>query len=134
MARAQAIVREFREFINQGNVFEVAVGLIMALAFAPVVESLVNDVIMQIIAAIVGEPDFRTLTINLPGEGVIRYGAFINAVISFLLMATVVFMLVKLYNQTMRRARGETEKAAGEEPAGPTEIELLTEIRDSLRR
>jgi large conductance mechanosensitive channel len=110
-------------------VFETAVGLVMALAFTPVVNSLVDDVIMQIIARLVGEPDFGLLTIPLGGDVDIRIGLFINAAITFTLMAVVVFLLVKLYNQMMRRQEEEPE-----EPAGPSEVELLIEIRDLLRR
>jgi large conductance mechanosensitive channel len=126
MGRASAIVREFKEFINRGSVFELAVGVIMALAFKPVVDSLVEDVVLPIVARIVGEPDFSELTINLGGGAVIGYGAFIDAVISFLLVSVVVFALVKAYNRLMRRQEEQEEE-------GPTEVELLTEIRDLLR-
>jgi large conductance mechanosensitive channel len=129
MERGKGILEEFKEFINRGNVFETAVGLVMALAFTPVVNSLVDDVIMQIIARLVGEPDFGLLTIPLGGDVDIRIGLFINAAITFTLMAVVVFLLVKLYNQMMRRQEEEPE-----EPAGPSEVELLIEIRDLLRR
>jgi large conductance mechanosensitive channel len=129
MERGTGSLEEFKEFINRGNVFETAVGLVMALAFTPVVNSLVDDVIMQIIARLVGEPDFGLLTIPLGGDVDIRIGLFINAAITFTLMAVVVFLLVKLYNQMMRRQEEEPE-----EPAGPSEVELLIEIRDLLRR
>ena len=130
------MLKEFKEFINRGGVFEAAVGLIMALAFAPVVTSVVDDLIMPIVARLVGQPDFSELKIGLGGqecdaegvctEAAIRYGAFINTVVSFVLIALVVFLLVKAYNNAQRPAE--------EEEAGPTEVELLTEIRDQLAR
>jgi large conductance mechanosensitive channel len=119
------VIQEFKDFVNRGGVFEAAVGLIMALAFAPVVTSLVNDVIMQIIAAVVGQPNFRTLTFSI-GDAQIFYGNFINTVISFVSIAFVVFLLVKAYNQM--------NPPKPEEDSGPTEIELLTEIRDNLAK
>jgi large conductance mechanosensitive channel len=129
MGWLSAVVQEFKEFIHRGNVFDVAVGIVMALAFKPVVDTLVDGVIMQIVAAIVGEPDFRGLTINLREGAAIQYGAFLNTVISFLLISLVVFALVKGYNRLVRRQ--EREEAA--EEAGSTEVELLTEIRDLLQ-
>ncbi|MCP3934357.1 MAG: large conductance mechanosensitive channel protein MscL [Actinomycetia bacterium] len=141
------LIAEFREFVDKGNIVDAAVGLILALAFKPVVDSLVNDVIMQIVAAIFGQPDFSALSIHwgdpmtgvegideagrqLYDGGQIFYGSFINTVISFLIIAFIVFMMVRSYNG-MKRAKEET---AAEEPAGPTEVELLTEIRDSLNK
>lgn len=134
------MLKEFKEFINRGGVFEAAVGLIMALAFAPVVTSVVDDLIMPIVARLVGQPDFSELKIGLGGEvctvddlgetlceqAYIRYGAFINTVVSFLLIGFVVFLLVRAYNKT--------QEPEVEEEAGPTEVELLTEIRDQLAR
>jgi large conductance mechanosensitive channel len=122
------MLKEFKAFINNGNVFQVAVGLLMALAFKPVVDSVV-DIVTNIVSRIFGAPDFSSLTIGLgdssPDAPVIRYGVLINSIISFLIVAIVLFMLVKAYNKMTR---------ADEEVAGPTEIELLTEIRDGLRR
>ncbi|MCP3857394.1 MAG: large conductance mechanosensitive channel protein MscL [Actinomycetia bacterium] len=117
------MLKEFREFIDNGGVFEVAVGLIMALAFAPVVQSLVDDVIMQIVAAVFGQPDFGGLSMDL-GDARIFYGRFINTVITFVAIAFVIFLLVKAYNSA--------RKPADEEDSGPSEIDLLTEIRDRL--
>ncbi|MGH1502237.1 MAG: large conductance mechanosensitive channel protein MscL [Acidimicrobiales bacterium] len=134
------MLKEFKEFINKGGVFEAAVGLVLALAFAPIVNSMVADVIMPIVGRIFGAPDFSELKIGLGGqecsideatglevctEAAIRYGAFINTVISFVLIAFVVFMLVKAYNNATKKE---------EEEAGPSEVDLLTEIRDSLAR
>lgn len=132
------MLQEFKEFINKGGIFEAAVGLIMALAFVPVVGSLVDDVIMPIVARVFGQPDFSTLSIGLGGstevtledgtvvmqEPSIMYGAFINTIISFVIIGFVIFMLVKAYNRATRKV---------EEEEGPSETELLTEIRDSLK-
>jgi len=134
------VLKEFKEFISRGGVFEAAVGFIMALAFKPIVDSLVADIIMPIVARVVGQPDFSNLKIGLGGkeclidaatgvetctEAAIRYGAWINTVISFIIIAFVLFLMVKAYNRMTRKV---------EEEAGPTEVELLTEIRDSLKR
>ncbi len=116
------MLQEFKDFINKGGVFEAAVGLILALAFTPVVNSLVDDILMQIVAAIVGEPDFGALSFGL-GDAEIFYGRFINTVITFVSIGFVVFLLVKAYNQMVKPA---------EEDSGPSEVDLLTEIRDNL--
>ncbi|MCP5025993.1 MAG: large conductance mechanosensitive channel protein MscL [Actinomycetia bacterium] len=116
------LIKEFREFIDKGGVFEAAVGLIMALAFTPVVNSLVDDIIMQIVAAVFGQPNFGGLSFGL-GDAEIYYGRFINTVITFVAIAAVIFMLVKTYNAT---------KDKSEAGAGPSEVDLLTEIRDNL--
>ena len=137
------MIKEFREFIDKGNIVDAAVGLILALAFKPVIDSLVNDVIMQIVAAIIGQPDFSSLAIHwgdpigvddlnrtIYDGGQIFYGSFINTVISFVLIAFVVFLLVKAYNQAQRKK----EEEEAEEDSGPSEIDLLTEIRDNLTK
>ena len=136
------MVKEFKQFIAQGNAFELAVGIIIGIAFGLVVASLVDDVIMQLIGAIFGKPSFDAVTIHwgdLVGpvgtdadhptaiiyENNIFIGSFITRVINFIIVAIVLFFLVKAMNR-MKRPAEETL-------AGPTEIELLTEIRDSLR-
>ncbi len=134
------MIQEFKDFVNKGGVFEAAVGLILALAFAPIVNSMVADVIMPVVGRIFGAPDFSNLTISLGGEecsvdaatglevceeAAIRYGAFINTIISFVLIALVIFMLVKAYNNMDKKV---------EEEAGPSEVDLLTEIRDNLAK
>lgn len=127
--------KEFKAFINQGGVFQTAVGLILALAFKPIVDSVVADLVLPIVARIFSQPDFSGLKINLGGEtttingtevqAAIAYGKFINVVISFVIIAFVLFLLVKAYNKATGYKEPEPE-------TGPTEIELLTEIRDSL--
>lgn len=118
------MIQEFKDFISKGGVFEAAVGLIMALAFIPVVDSLVNDVLMQIIAGIFGQPDFSSIGFDL-GDARVGIGALINAIIAFVLIGFIVFLMVKAYNAS-------TKPDADED--GPSEIDLLTEIRDGLKR
>lgn len=132
------MIKEFKDFINKGGVFEAAVGLIMALAFAPVVAGMVEHLIMPIVARVFGKPDFSDLKIGLGGstdvvledgtivsvEPAIEYGAWLTLVLSFVMIAAVIFMLVKAYNKA--------NAPAEEEASGPSDTELLTEIRDLL--
>ncbi|MGH2630964.1 MAG: large conductance mechanosensitive channel protein MscL [Actinomycetota bacterium] len=117
------MLKEFKDFALKGNLIEIAVGLILALAFFAVVTSLVADIITPIIGAIFGQPDFSSLTIDI-GDAQIRYGAFLNTVINFLIVAFVLFLIVKGANRMIPKK---------DEEVGPSEVELLTEIRDSLR-
>ena len=118
------MIQEFKDFVSKGGIFEAAVGLIMALAFVPVVDAIIAGILMPIIAAIVGEPNFDGITIGI-GDAEILIGTVITAVISFLSVAAVVFLMVKAYNKATN---------ADEEDAGPTDTELLTQIRDSLAK
>ncbi len=123
------MIREFREFVTKGNVVMLAVGFIMGLAFQGVVTSLVDNVIMPIVAIPFGQPNFDQLTLQV-GDSVIMYGAFVTSAVVFLLTAMAVFLfIVKPYNALVAR-RAKDEQA---EEAGPTEVELLIEIRDALR-
>jgi large conductance mechanosensitive channel len=117
------MVKEFKEFISRGNLVELAVALILGLAFNAVVQSLVADVFTPLIAAIFGEPNFSAITIPI-GESEILIGSFLNALFAFLITAWVLFLVVRAYNRAFPK---------GEAEAGPTEIELLTQIRDELR-
>ena len=119
------MIQEFKDFINRGNVVDLAVAVVIGGAFGLVVTSFTDDVLMQIIAAIAGEPDFSSLTFDL-GDSVIRYGAFLTAVVNFLIIAFALFLVVKAVNA----AQGGPKE---EEDAGPSETDLLTEIRDELR-
>jgi large conductance mechanosensitive channel len=122
------MIQEFKDFIAKGNVVMLAVGFIMGLAFQGVVNSLVENVIMPIVAIPFGEPNFNSLTWEVNGS-VIMWGAFVTAAVVFLLTALAVFLfIVKPYNALTERYGRD----AGEE-VEPTEIELLTEIRDALR-
>jgi large conductance mechanosensitive channel len=125
------MVKEFREFILRGNVVDLAVAVVIGAAFGAVVAALVADLVTPLIAAIGGKPDFSALTFRI-NSSVFRYGAFINAVISFLIIATVIFFLiVKPINALLARRKAKEEPP----PEAPTEyVVLLTEIRDLLRR
>lgn len=125
------MVREFKDFIAKGNLVTLGVGFIMGVAFAAIVSSLVNDVIMPIIAIPFGQPDFSSMTWTI-NHSEIRWGAFVTAAVVFLLTALAVFLLiVKPYNAYEARASRAEEE---EEEPGPSEISLLTEIRDLLAR
>ena len=128
---------EFKEFINQGNVMDLAVAVVIGTAFTAIVNSVVSDLIMPLISLVTGGIDFSDMKIPLgtgPDAAAFTYGNFINAVIQFLIIALVVFLFVKAVNT----ARSKLEKPAEEEaPAAPpepsNEEKLLAEIRDLLK-
>ena len=101
------MIDEFKAFINKGNVLDLAVAVIMGAAFGAVINSFVKDILMQIIAAIFGQPDFSSLTFTI-GNGVIAYGSFINAVIYFLIVAFAVFLIIRAYNRMRKPTVEET--------------------------
>lgn len=103
------LLAEFKAFAFKGNVVELAVAVILGLAFNLVVQSLTNNVLMQFVAGIFGQPDFDSLSFGL-GEAQIKYGAFLNTVINFLLVALVLFFVVKALNKALR-PRGAPEEA-----------------------
>lgn len=136
------MVQEFREFINRGNVVDLAVAVILAAAFTPIVTAIVDRLIMPMIGLVFGQPNFDaigTFACAAPtegAEGIVNaagqlcqgsIGAVLTAVVSFLLVALAVFFIVKAYNARL----GPPEEEA---PAGPNEVELLTQIRDALQR
>ena len=134
--------QEFKEFAMRGNVVDLAVGIVIGVAFGAIVNSLVEDVIMPPIGLIMGNVDFSDLFINLSGQDyaslaaareagapVIAYGAFINAVINFIIVAFAIFLVVK----GMNRLRRKQEAAPEETPAPPRQETLLEEIRDLLK-
>ena len=118
---------DFRKFIMRGNVLDLAVAVIIGLAFNAVVNSLVNDVIMQIIAAILGKPNFDNLTFTI-GDGIIYYGKFLTAVVNFVIIAATIFVIVRAFEELQKRRRGTEEELE----EAPEDIVLLTEIRDLL--
>lgn len=144
-----SIKQEFKDFIMRGNVIDLAVGMVVGTAFSGIVKSLVDDVIMPPIGLLIGGVDFSNLFItlkngaNVPADGytsleaakaagavTLNIGLFINTVISFLIVASAIFMVVKLINK-MKKAPAAVEEA----PAEPSEeVLLLREIRDSLRK
>jgi large conductance mechanosensitive channel len=135
-------VSEFKEFISKGNVLDLAIGVIIGAAFGKIVTSLTDDVLMPIIGLALGKIDFANLFVAMNGQhyatiaeakkagiGTINYGLFINAVINFLIIASVIFLIVKAANR-MKKA----PVVVVAEPAPPTtEQQLLMDIRDSLR-
>lgn len=139
------MIKEFRDFINRGNVLDLAVAVIIGGAFGAITTSLVNQVVMPVIGLILGGVDFSNLGLILSGRDqyasvaeavaagapVIQYGAFLNTVINFLLIALVLFFIVKAFNDMKKRFEKPAPPAA---PAAPTaEVKLLTEIRDALK-
>ena len=119
------LIKEFKDFVNRGNLVELAVAFVLATAFAPVVLSIVDNIFMPIIAAIIGQPDFSALSIDI-GDAEINYGTPLTLIVNFLIIAFVCFLVVKAYNTTKKPADDESD-------SGPSEVELLTEIRDELR-
>lgn len=94
------MLREFKEFALRGNLLDLAIAFVLGVAFSAVVTSLVDDVIMNVIAAVIGKPDFSDLTFSI-GDGVIRYGAFLTALITFLIIAWVLFLIIKAVQTLM---------------------------------
>lgn len=120
------MLKEFRDFISRGNVIDLAVAVIIGGAFTAIVNSLVKDIIMPLIGVILGGVDFTTLAITV-GTASITYGNFIQAIINFLIIAFVVFLMVRAINRMTRK-----QAAAPAAPAA--DVVLLTEIRDLLKR
>ncbi|MBR3137042.1 MAG: large-conductance mechanosensitive channel protein MscL [Clostridia bacterium] len=135
------MVAEFKEFITRGNVMDMAVGIIIGGAFTAIVTSLVNDLLMPIIGAIFGGIDFTSLKYVIRAadeaagieEAAIRYGSFIQAIVNFLLIAIVIFLLVRGLNK-LRRKKEEPAPEPAPDPEPSEEVKLLTEIRDALKK
>lgn len=151
MAEKKSIFTEFKEFISRGNVIDMAVGVIIGGAFTKIVNSVVSDIINPALGLLTGNIDFADLKIVLSeavmdGETVvkeelaIRYGMFLDALLNFLMIAVCVFVMVKIINTIREKAEAmkkkEEEKAAEEAPAPAPDpqLELLTEIRDLLKK
>jgi len=125
------MIKEFRDFIARGNVMDLAVGIIIGAAFTAIVTSVVDDLVNPLIGLIIGGVDFGAMSFGL-GDAQFMIGNFINAVIKFLIIAWVVFLIVKGLNK-MKEATMKVEVVEPEEPKGPTQEELLMEIRDALK-
>jgi large conductance mechanosensitive channel len=130
------MLQEFKEFAVKGNVVDLAVGIIIGAAFGKIVTSIVNDVIMPPIGLLLGGVDFKNLTVVLkeatstvPAVSV-NYGAFINTIIDFVIVAFVIFLLIKQINR-LKKTEAKKEAAPA---APPQDIVLLTEIRDLLKK
>jgi large conductance mechanosensitive channel len=137
------MLKEFKEFAMRGNVIDMAVGVIIGAAFGKIVTSLVNDVLMPPIGLLMGNMDFSNLFVNLTGGDyasvaaaeaagapIIKYGLFVNTVLDFLIVAFVIFLVIR----TINRLKRKQEAAPPPAPAAPSaEVTLLTEIRDALK-
>ena len=132
---------EFKAFISKGNVLDLAVGVIIGAAFGKIVSSLTDDLIMPVVGKVSGGIDFSSKYVVLSGTvapgapldvarkagaNLLAYGSFVTAVINFLILAWIIFMIVKAANRAMPPAPAA--------PAGPSEVDLLTEIRDALKK
>lgn len=135
------IVKEFKEFAMRGNVMDLAVGVIIGGAFGKIVTSLVNDIIMPTVGILVGGVDFSNLTITLQPETInkagevvgavtLNYGLFINTIIDFTIVAFAIFAVIK----GMNKLKKKQEKQEEESVKHPTQVELLIEIRDLLKK
>jgi large conductance mechanosensitive channel len=129
------MLKEFKNFIMTGNVVDLAVGVIMAGAIGAVANGFVSNIVMPVVGHFSGGVDLSKLKVvldpasadGLVPENAITYGAWVNSIVSLVIVGLVMFMIVKAYNKTKA-------PAAPEAPAGPSEIDLLTEIRDSLKK
>lgn len=140
-------IKEFKEFAMRGNVMDMAVGVIIGSAFGKIVSSLVDDVIMPLVGKLVGNVDFTNLYIALSGQAdgltldkakeagaVFAYGQFCQNIIDFLIVAFCIFLMLKGINKLMNMKKKEETPAEPEAPKGPTQEELLAEIRDLLKQ
>lgn len=142
------MLSEFKEFIAKGNVMDLAVAVIIGGAFATIVGSMTDDLIMPVVGAIFGNVDFSANYIVLSGDVapgtslaaareagavVLAWGNFLSTVINFVILAFIIFMLVRYANKASAQFEKKQDEAPAA-PAGPTEVELLTEIRDALRK
>jgi large conductance mechanosensitive channel len=138
-----SMMQEFKEFAMRGNVVDMAVGVVIGGAFGKIVDSMVKDVIMPVVGKMMGGVDFKQLYVNLgdqvfetldaaekAGAPLIKYGAFINTIVDFVIVAFVIFMVIKGINKMKREAAPPPAEA----PATPEDVLLLREIRDSLRK
>lgn len=134
------LIQEFKKFVSRGNVIELAVGLIMATYFGAIVKSFVNDIIMPPVGYLIAGVDFAELKFQIAERTLdngtleaitINYGAFINTIITFVIVSAAIFMVVRTYNNFMKKEEAKPEPA----PAQPSKEEvLLTEIRDLLKK
>ncbi len=142
-------IKEFKEFAMKGNVMDMAVGVIIGGAFGKIVSSLVDDILMPLVGKVLGNTDFTNLYAVLAGDvpegtslgaareagaSVFAYGAFIQNIVDFLIVAFCIFLMLKGINKMSNLKKKEEEAAAPEAPKGPTQEELLTEIRDLLKK
>ena len=122
------MIKEFKEFISKGNVFDMAVGVIIGGAFGKIVTSLVDNIIMPLVGMIIGGIDFSNLSLKL-GTAELKYGLFIQNVIDFLIIALCIFLFVKAISKIIRK-----KPVKEEAPSKSAEVVLLEEIRDVLKK
>lgn len=131
-----SMMSEFKSFAMRGNVVDMAVGIVIGGAFGKIVSSFVNDVLMPPIGMLMGGVDFSDLAFVLKkateeaGAVTINYGSFVQTVLDFVIIAFAIFMVVKAMNKMKKKE----EKAPAEPPKPSAEVELLTEIRDALKK
>ena len=125
--KAKGIAKEFKDFISRGNVIDLAVGVIIGAAFGKIVSSLVDDILMPLIGAILGGLDFTSLTVKI-GDATVCYGNFIQNVVDFLIVALCIFFIVKAMNKFKKK-----EEPKEEAPKTPEDVLLLREIRNLLK-
>lgn len=130
--KSKGFFGEFKEFIARGNVMDMAVGVIIGGAFSAITTSLINDIIMPLLGILTGSISFADLSVEI-GGAVVTYGNFVQAVLNFLVMAFVVFCLVKAMN-SFHRKKEEVPAEPAPEPEPSNEEKLLTEIRDLLKK
>ena len=123
----KGFIREFKTFLNRGNVLDLAVGVIIGGAFKSITDSLTNDILMPLLGLLVNRVSFSDLTLTL-GSATIAYGSFLEAVLNFIIMAFAVFCIVKAFNRLHRK-----KEEAAPAPKPSQEELLLTEIRDLLK-
>lgn len=128
---------EFKEFVSKGNVIDLAVGVVIGGAFGKIVTSLVDNIIMPLVGLVIGGVDFSSLSVTVKGAS-IKYGLFIQNVVDFLIVALCIFIFIKAINSLDKKVKSKVKKEEEkkkEEPPKPTkEEELLTEIRDLLKK
>lgn len=129
----KAFVAEFKAFAMKGNVIDLAVAVVIGAAFGKIVSSLVDNIITPFIGLLLRGIDFSGLSYTV-GDATLTYGAFIQSIIDFIIVAFVIFMVVKALNKAQKALEGEKEAVAAKPVEPSEEVKLLREIRDSLKR
>lgn len=125
------MLQEFKRFILRGNVLDLAVAVILGVAFGAVVTTFADGILMNLVAAVFGQPSFDSITVDV-GDGRLLVGAFLTALVNFLTIAFALFAIIKAFEQLQRRRRSGTD-AEEDSPAPSDEALILAEIRDLLR-
>ena len=130
--KVSGFIGEFKKFIQRGNVIDLAVGVVVGTAFSKIVTSVVNDILMPLLGLVIGGLDFKNLSIKVK-DTTIAYGAFIQNVVDFLIVAFCIFVFVKVINNFFKKKEEEAPVPAAE-PVKSDEVLLLEEIRDLLKK